>query len=84
MTRIFAGMLLIAGVTTAAYSETNHTIQGWPQGLATIPCDAFMKNADGSWTQTRTIIVEPGHNTMSHNTFSNTGETKILDARCGK
>lgn len=66
----------------AVCAETMYTINGWPEGLKTIPCDAFERMPDGSWAQTGTIIVQPENNTMSHNRFKNTGETRILEQRC--
>jgi hypothetical protein len=36
-----------------------YTINGWPTGPATIPCDAFEKSANGYWVLIGTIIVQP-------------------------
>jgi hypothetical protein len=34
-----------------------YTISSYPGGLAEVPCDAFKKNSDGSWTQLVTLIA---------------------------
>ena len=81
---IASSFVLAIGVAVIpAKAETSYTINGWPQGLMTIPCDAFENIGPHTWHQTGTIIVEPGHNTMSGNTFSNSGETRLLNSRCG-
>jgi hypothetical protein len=105
-------LMLIAGLLSAVVSSagaepavTMYTAADWGAALKTVPCDAFQKNADGSWTQTGTIILRRAKRSMnnssfndvpmgvpegttnmalSHNTFSHTGETAALDARCGK
>jgi hypothetical protein len=74
------GLLVAAGAS--AHAETFYTISGWPAGLGSVPCDAFVKNANGSWSQTGTIVIEPGNSVNSHNTFLNTLETHILDEHC--
>src|SRR4029077_18712376 len=34
-----------------------YTISSYPAGLAEVSCDAFKKNADGSWTQVDILIA---------------------------
>jgi hypothetical protein len=34
-----------------------YTISSYPAGLAEVSCDAFKKNADGSWTQVAILIA---------------------------
>jgi hypothetical protein len=80
---ILALGLLVTGAASAR-AETFYTVSGWPAGLGTVPCDAFVKNANGSWSQTGTIVIEPGNNVYSHNTFLNTLETRILEDHCRK
>lgn len=46
------------------------------------PCEAFRKNADGSWTQTEKIVT-PGNNVFEGNSFKGTGEARMLDMLCG-
>jgi hypothetical protein len=60
-----------------------YTVNGWPAGLANVPCDAFKKKPDGSWAQTGTIIVQPGNTRMNGNTFAAGRESRMLDQRCG-
>jgi hypothetical protein len=68
-------------VGTLSANATTYTINSWPEDLEKVPCDAWTHNQDGSWTQSATIMV--GTNTMSGNTFKGTGETRLLDAKCG-
>jgi hypothetical protein len=75
---------LLVATAASAHAETFYTIHGWPAGLSAVPCDAFVKNTNGSWSQTGTIVIEPGNNVYSHNTFLNTLETRIIDEHCGK
>lgn len=58
-----------------------YRISSWPDGLWTIPCSAFRKNSDGSWTQVGTIMV--GTTAHAGSTFMNTDEAHILDKHCG-
>jgi hypothetical protein len=76
-------IILVASITATA-AQTQYSIPSWPDGLQTIPCDAFKKNRDGSWTQTGTIIVETGNLRLTRNTFKNGIESVILDQRCDK
>ena len=75
----------ILGFISSATAQTTYTINGWPQGLQTIPCDAFKKNPDGSWTQTGTIIVMPSHAQMIGITFKTPSpEVQMLEKRCAQ
>jgi len=47
---------LLAG-SFAARAEMTYTITSYPAGLADLPCDAFKKNPDGSWTQVAILIA---------------------------
>lgn len=73
--------LIFALIASASVHAETYRIDAWPRDLDKVPCDAFKKNADGSWTQTGTIVG--GGMTMTGNTFKDTGETKMLEQRCG-
>ena len=48
-----------------------------------LPCDAFKKNADGSWTQVATLIAG-GALIPAGSNFKNTAETRIIEKKCDK
>lgn len=83
---IFAALILalIGGPAFAQAPAADYTVNGWPDGLANVPCDAFKQNPDGSWTQTKTIIVMPSRTRMGGNTFGGMSmESRTLNQRCG-
>ena len=51
-------------------------------GLADLPCGAFKKNPDGSWTQGATLIA--GGALIVGLNFKNTNETRIIESKCDK
>ena len=82
---IFSHVLIAAtllAVSFAARAEMTYTITSYPAGLADLPCDAFKKNPDGSWTQVA-ILIAGGALIVSLN-FKNTKETRIIESKCDK
>jgi hypothetical protein len=75
---IFATSTLSDPARSATY-----TITSYPAGLADLPCDAFKKNPDGSWTQVATLIAG-GALIPAGNIFKNTAETRIIEKKCNK
>jgi hypothetical protein len=84
--RSHAGALLIIVATSAvpypARSAT-YTISSYPAGLAELPCDAFKKNPDGSWTQVATLIAG-GALIPAGSNFKDTAETRIVEKKCDR
>jgi hypothetical protein len=74
-----ATLLVISFTATAA----TYTITSYPAGLADLPCDAFNKNADGSWTQVATLVAG-GALIPAGSNFKNTAETRIIETKCDK
>jgi hypothetical protein len=72
---------IVVSFVSIARAETVYSIGSWPADLDKVPCDAWKKNADGSWTQTGTI--KAGRVTMSGNTFGNTAESTLVEKKCG-
>ena len=66
---------------SASASAGTYTIDRWPQDIEKVPCDAWKHNADGSWTQTGTIVSASG--TMVGQAFKGTTETRIIETKCG-
>jgi hypothetical protein len=84
--RRYVGAFLIVVATSAiSYSakSATYTISSYPAGLAELPCDAFKKNSDGSWTQVATLLGG-GALIPAGNNFKNTAETRIIEQNCNK
>jgi hypothetical protein len=82
---IFSHVLIAAtllAVSFAARAEMTYTITSYPAGLADLPCDAFKKNPDGSWTQVP-ILIAGGALIVGQN-FKNANETRIIESKCDK
>ena len=75
---IVASLVISYGASAATY-----TISSYPAGLAEVPCDAFKKNPDGSWTQ-MAILIAGGALIPAGNNFKNTAETRIIEKKCDK
>jgi hypothetical protein len=43
-------------ISLSSARAATYTISSYHGGLAEVPCDAFKKNADGSWTQIAILI----------------------------
>ena len=77
---IIAATLLVISCTARA---ATYTISSYPAGLAEVPCDAFKKNVDGSWTQAA-ILIAGGALIPAGSNFKNTAETRIIEKTCDK
>lgn len=71
--------LMLAGVANA---ET-YNIQVWPDDLDKVPCEAWKKNADGSYSQTGTIVVGNSHSVIAGNTFTDAATIRVVEKKCG-
>jgi hypothetical protein len=76
---IIAATLLVISFT--AQAAGTYAISSYPAGLAEVPCDAFKKNLDGSWTQVA-ILIAGGALIPAGNDFKNTAETRIIEKKC--
>ena len=78
-------LLVIVATLVISYgaSAATYTISSYPAGLAEVPCEAFKKNADGSWTQVATLIAA-GALIPAGNNFKNTAESRIIEKKCDK
>lgn len=48
--------VIFAVTSLTARAGVTYTITSYPGGLADLPCDAFEKNDDGSWTQVAILV----------------------------
>jgi hypothetical protein len=77
--RVFLAAFVLIGMSMVTHAE-EYSISSWPNGIKELPCSAFHKNPDGSWTLTAT--VHAGHITLSNVTFRGGAEAKIIDEKC--
>ena len=70
-------------VISYAASAATYTISSYPAGLAEVPCEAFKRNPDGSWTQ-MAVLIAGGALIIAGNTFKNTVESRIIEEKCYK
>ena len=75
--------VIFAVTSLAARAGVTYTITSYPAGLAEVSCDAFKKNADGSWTQVA-ILIAGGALIPAGSNFKNTAETRIIEKKCDK
>jgi len=75
---IVATLVISYGASAATY-----TVSSYPAGLAEVPCEAFKKNPDGSWTQLA-ILIAGGALIPAGNNFKNTAESRIIEKKCDK
>jgi hypothetical protein len=78
---IIAATLLVSSFTARAAGP--YTITSYPAGLAEVPCNAFKKNPDGSWTQVA-ILLAGGALIPAGDYSKNTAETRIIENKCDK
>jgi hypothetical protein len=78
-------LLIIIATSAISYpaKSATYTISSYPAGLAELPCDAFKKNPDGSWTQVATLIAG-GALIPAGNNFKDTVETRIIERKCDR
>ena len=77
-------VLVVFAVThMTARAEVTYAITSYPAGLADLPCDAFTRNSDGSWTQVATLLAG-GALIPFGNRFKDTAETRIIEKKCSK
>jgi hypothetical protein len=70
--RAILGLALAAGVAAQALAQTvappsqppadqkTYSAPSWEEAVNSVPCDAFARNKDGSWSQTAVIKIGPG------------------------
>jgi hypothetical protein len=78
--RVLLPTFALIGMIVTTHAE-EYTVPSWPNGMNQLPCSAFRKNPDGSWTVIAT--VHAGHLTLSNTTFRGGGEVKMIEAKCG-
>ncbi len=83
MSRVLILATCLVAVAAVASAQTTYTIRAWPDDIASLPCDAFKKNPDGSWTQVAIIVVQTGNLQLEGMTFKGGREGQMLDQKCG-
>ena len=77
-TILATGVLLAVGAPARALE---YTVQQWPQDIGKVPCDAWKKNPDGTWSQVATIRAS-GQTIVGRSFKSDSGEARMLSAKC--
>jgi hypothetical protein len=70
----------LLSVSFTAKAQETYVITSYPAGLADLPCDAFKKNPDGSWTQLATLVAGGALIVGLH--FKDTVETRVIEQKC--
>jgi hypothetical protein len=68
-------------INTQSRAET-FVIKIWPKELASIPCEFWKRNEDGSWHQVDSTILF-GRYEMRNNNFTGPTEIEVIDEKCG-
>jgi hypothetical protein len=80
--RAFPAAIVALVLSGVAHAET-YNILVWPDDLDKVPCEAWKKNADGSFTQTGTIVVANSHSVITGNTFTDAATIRVVEKKCG-
>ena len=73
---------LIGVAPQIARGKQTYTVQQWPEDMAKVPCSAFKRNPNGTWTEVATFNLQG--NKFSGNTYPiGSREVGILDQKCG-
>ena len=79
-------LLLIAVTGAPAFAQSSsepYIITDWPAGLATLPCSAVARQADGGWTITAPIMVQGGERMQDVSFHKTTDEARVIEQKCG-
>jgi hypothetical protein len=79
-------LLLIAVSAAPAFAQSGsepYIIKAWPAGLASLPCTAVARQADGGWKITAPIFVQGGERMQDVSFGSASGEARIIEQKCG-
>ena len=73
---------LIAVAPQLAHGKHTYVVQQWPEDMAKVPCSAFKRNANGTWTEVATFNLHG--NRFTGNTYPlGSREVGILNQKCG-
>jgi len=80
---LFLGVAVVAPllVTVSPAHAASYTIDKWETDYYRVPCKAWAKNKDGSWSQTGTIYLAGGGE-ISGRTFTSGREWSMITHRC--
>src|SRR5436853_7923348 len=80
---IFAACDAHAGDIISDMHPRNWTAPSLDDAFTILPCRAFQKNADGSWTLLGTLTIDNG-DTFTNKTVAGDDRARDLDSRCGE
>jgi hypothetical protein len=76
-----ASILVLSCISPAVAQQQQYTVSGWPSGINELPCTAFRQDGPDSWTLIATVRTP--HAMLSNVGFVHTGESKMIEAKCG-
>jgi hypothetical protein len=72
------GIAMCASLVYA--QEKSYWVSSSSEIVRKLPCEAFSKNSDDSWTLVATVVIDG--KSSSGNTFRHSPDSRILDQRC--
>ena len=65
----------------AGQADNRYTAKSWDDAVETLPCSAFVKGQNGSWSFPGAVMLQDG-SSVSNMTFGPNDQSRRLDARC--
>ena len=85
MRSIVIALIAISFIAVApqiAYAKHTYVVQQWPEDMAKVPCSAFKRHPNGTWTEAAVFNLHG--NQFTGNTYPiGSREVGILDQKCG-
>lgn len=64
------------------HATETYTVQQWPQDITEVPCSAFKRNSNGTWTEV--AVFDLHGNKFTGNTYPlGSQEVGMLNQKCG-
>lgn len=82
--RLFPLVLAAAvAAVSAAWAQETYVVENWPADLDKIPCGAWEKTSDGTWTLAHGSI-KVGASVLNHVGFKGDTAARLIERTCGK
>jgi hypothetical protein len=73
---------LIGVAPQIAWAKQTYVVQQWPEDIAKVPCSAFKRHPNGTWTEV--AVFDLHGNRFTGNTYPlGSREVGMLDQKCG-
>jgi hypothetical protein len=75
-------IFLIAVAPQIAHAKHTYVVQQWSEDMAKVPCSAFKRHPNGTWTEV--AVFDLHGNRFTGNTYPiGSREVGMLDQKCG-